>query len=200
MHRAPRPRIWCLLGLALTSAAAPARAGENTATLDGATERWFASGEVGTVLLGRSARASDGLRVGRGVAVGLTGGRRWGAVDLFAQGEANYWSDVRSDNTHDSALAVDLGLGGAVSYAHHLLRTSLAVGTSILAVPTDVDQAGSVGVYVDLRPVGYRWALDRAWAIGIQPLSLTVALPVLTGIPLVEIQFRSSLALEYRLP
>jgi hypothetical protein len=168
-------------------------------TPDPRAQPWYLSGQLGTILLGRSS-AGSGWRVGRAVAAGLAAGRRWGAFDTFVVGEANGWTSSRPDGSHDLALAVNLGLGAGASYAGGFLRTSLAGGVSWLAVPTDVDSAGSAGVFVGLYPVGYRWPLSRSWVLGVQPLSLTVVMPVLTGIPLIEIQFRTSLAVEYALP
>jgi hypothetical protein len=199
-----RERAWWAPPIVLLVFIASARADEvaqNTAVVpDPRHTPWFLSGQAGTVVLGRSANAATGWRLGRTFAAGVGAGRRWGRWDAFVEGEVNGWSSTRPDGSHDHALAVDLGVGGGVSYAGGFLRTSLAAGVSILGIPTDVDSAGSTGVYVDLRPVGYRWPLARAWVVGVQPLSLTVAMPVLTGIPLIELQFRTSLTVEYGLP
>jgi hypothetical protein len=161
---------------------------------------WYLAGQAGTVVLGRSANGATGWRLGRTFAAGAGLGRRWGRFDGFFEAEANGWSSTRPDGSRDHSLAADLGVGGGVSYAGGFLRTSLAAGLSILGIPTDVDRAGSTGIYVDLRPVGYRWPLARAWVVGVQPLSLTVAMPVLTGIPLIEAQFRTSVTVEYGIP
>jgi hypothetical protein len=169
-------------------------------TSDPRAAPWYLSAQAGTVLLGRSARAATGWRVGRTFAAGAAFGRRWGRYDGFVEGEANGWSRTRPDGSSDHALAVDVGVGAGLSYAGGFLRGSLAAGLSILGIPTDVDTAGKTGVYLDVRPVGYRWPVARAWVVGIQPLSLTVAVPVLTGIPLVEVQFRTSVRVEYGLP
>jgi len=187
------------LGAAGTAQAAePVETGAQV-TPDPRGRPWYLSGQLGAILLGRSSTGS-GWRVGRAVAAGLAGGRRWGAFDAFVVGEANGWTGSRPDGSSDLALTVNLGLGAGVSYAGGFLRTSLAGGVSWLAVPTDVDRAGSAGVFVNLSPVGYRWPLSRSWVLSVQPLSLTVVMPVLTGIPLVEIEFRTSLAMEYALP
>jgi hypothetical protein len=159
---------------------------------DPRAQPWYVSGQLGAILLGRSS-AGSGWRVGRAVAAGLAAGRRWGALDTFVVGS-------RPDGSHDLSLTVNLGLGGGASYAGGFLRTTLAGGVSWLAVPTDVDRAGSAGIFVGVYPVGYRWPLSRTWVLGVQPLSLTVVMPVLTGIPLIEIEFRTSLAMEYALP
>jgi hypothetical protein len=199
--RCGRPGRW-LLPLVVLAVAPAAHAGElapaGAGTSDPRYRPWYLSGQAGTVLLGRS--ASGGWRVGRAFAAGAGAGRRWGWFDAFVEAEANGWSSTRPDGSRDHALAVDLGIGAGASYAGGFLRTSVAAGLSILGIPTDVDSAGSTGVYVDLRPVRYRWALGRAWVLGVQPLSLMVAMPVLTGIPLVEVQFRTSLTVEWGLP
>jgi hypothetical protein len=193
---------WWALALALAMLAPDARADEDTAAgaSDPRRTPWFLSAQAGTVVLGRSANTTTGWRLGRTFAAGVGAGRRWGCFDAFAEGEANGWSSTRPDGSHDHALAVDLGVGAGVSYAGSFLRSTLAAGVSILGIPTDVDRAGSTGIYVDVRPVGYRWPVARAWVLGVQPLSLTFAMPVLTGIPLIEVQFRTSLSVEYGLP
>jgi hypothetical protein len=192
-----------LLPLVVLAAAPQARAGELAPDSAGVTtdprhRPWYLSGQAGTVLLGRS--TNGGWRVGRAFAAGAGAGRRWGRFDAFVEAEANGWSSTRADGSRDHALAVDVGIGAGASYAGGFLRASVAAGLSILGIPTDVDTAGSTGLYVDLRPVHYRWALPRPWVLGLQPLSLMVAMPVLTGIPLVEVQFRTSLTVEYGLP
>jgi hypothetical protein len=186
-------------------AAGPARAAEPVAasaqvTHDPRESPWYLSGHLGTILLGSPSSDSSGWRVGRTLAVGLAAGHRWGPYDAFLVGEANGWTSNRPDGSDDLALAVNLGLGGGFSYAGGFLRTSLAGGVSLLAVPTDVDSAGSTGFFVGLCPVSYRWPLSGSWVLAVQPLSLTVVMPVLTGIPLIEIEFRTSLAMEYALP
>ena len=47
-----------------------------------------------------------------------------------------------------------------------------------------------------MRPLGYAWPLGHDLTVGVVPLSLTLSVPVLTGIPLVSIQFRTTVFAE----
>jgi hypothetical protein len=94
------------------------------------------------------------------------------------------------------AMATNIGFGGEYLAAGGLLRTSLAFGPSILTIPTSVDSGASVGFFVDLRPLGLRFDLGAGWLFGVDPLSLTLLMPELSGIPLVELEFRTSAYLE----
>ena len=76
------------------------------------------------------------------------------------------------------------------------MRTSLALGTSILAFDTVLDDAGEVGLFIDFRPVGLRWAVHRLLAVGLDPISFAVVAPALGGIPLIYTQYRTELYLE----
>jgi hypothetical protein len=68
-----------------------------------------------------------------------------------------------------------------------------------LTIPTDVDSAGSLGFFVDLRPLGLRFAVGSGLLFGIDPLSFTLLMPELSGIPLVELEYRTAVYLEHAL-
>ena len=78
------------------------------------------------------------------------------------------------------------------------MRSSVAAGGTLLAVPADVDKAGSLGAFADVRPLAFVWPLAQlpGTRIGLVPLSLTLAIPVVTGIPLVSIQYRTTIFAE----
>ena len=92
--------------------------------------------------------------------------------------------------------AVNIGVGGDFVYADGFIRTALAVGPSILAFDTLLDDAGSVGVYLDFRPAGFRWAFTDVFLIGLDPLNFALVAPVLDRIPLVYVQYRTMLYVE----
>ncbi len=116
----------------------------------------------------------------------------WGG---FLHVEQNLWRGTE----YGSGLvpgALNFGVGGEHRFADGLLRSSLAVGPSVLLFDTQLDRAGKVGVFFEVRPLGLRWELSRYLRLGFDPLSFAVVAPVLSGIPLVRAQYRSSLALE----
>ena len=158
--------------------------------------RWSMQGDLGATLGSRSSTASTRVALARAQAIGLSVDRGFGQLHLFARGEANAWRDQRDDGTDDFVLAFDLGVGARFDYAGGRLRSSLAAGATLLALPGDIDTAGTIGAFVDLRPVGFAWRLRPGVRLGVVPLSLTLAVPVLTGIPLVSIQYRTTIFAE----
>lgn len=92
--------------------------------------------------------------------------------------------------------ALNVGFGIARYHRSGLLRTMLLVGPSILTRANDLDPAGSVGLFVDLRPLGFSWRVSDSIALVADLLYMTLVAPVLTGVPLIDFQFRSSLGVE----
>lgn len=92
--------------------------------------------------------------------------------------------------------ALNIGFGFARYHRSGLLRTMLLVGPSILTRANDLDPAGSVGLYLDFRPLGFSWRVNERFAIVADLLYMTLVAPVLTGVPLIDFQFRSSLGVE----
>ncbi len=92
--------------------------------------------------------------------------------------------------------ALNIGFGFARYHRSGLLRTMVMVGPSILVANNDLDPAGSVGLYLDIRPLGFSWRFSDRWALTADLLQMTLVAPVLTGVPLIDFQFRSSLGIE----
>jgi hypothetical protein len=149
---------------------------------------------LGSTLFSRS--PDNGFQLAR--AQGLAGAvdRRFSDLHLFFQGELNGWRDRRDDGSIDLTLALNLGVGLGLDHAGGHLRSTVVGGTSLLLLPDDVDSAPSAGLFVDLRPVAFLWPVGSSLDVGLVPLSLVVALPVLTGIPLVSLQYRTTVFLE----
>jgi hypothetical protein len=126
---------------------------------------------------------------------GARGGYRWNSWGLFAQVEHNMWLATEME-TEVVQGAVNIGLGCELTYAEGFVRTALAVGPSILAFDTVLDDAGTTGLFIDFRPVGLRWTVHRYLVIGLDPISFALVAPVLGGIPLIYTQYRTELYLE----
>ncbi len=75
------------------------------------------------------------------------------------------------------------------------IEVSAAIGPSVLLAGNLLDQAGSVGVFVEIRPCGFRWRI-AAVELGFDPLTFSIVAPVLGAIPLVRVQFRTVLSLR----
>jgi hypothetical protein len=126
---------------------------------------------------------------------GARGGYRWNSWGLFATVEHNLW--VASEYETDVVQgAVNIGIGAVFSYARGFVHTSLALGPSILAFDTILDDAGTTGLFIDFRPVGLSWAVHDHLAIGLNPITFALVAPVLGGIPLVYVQYRTIIYLE----
>ncbi len=126
---------------------------------------------------------------------GARGGYRWNSWGVFLQVEHNMWI-ATEQKTAVVQGAVNVGIGADFVYADGFVRTSLALGPSILAFDTVLDDAGSTGFFVDFRPVGLRWAVHDYLAVGLDPITFALVAPVLGGIPLVYTQFRTIIYLE----
>ena len=64
---------------------------------------------------------------------------------------------------------------------------------------TELDEPGNMGFFADIKPGGFRFLVGDAMRLTFDPISLAVVLPDASGIPLVDIQYRSSLSLEFGL-
>jgi hypothetical protein len=129
---------------------------------------------------------------------GLRGGleqERWG---LFAHVEQSAWLGTELGGGVVPGV-LNIGVGVEHRFAGGLIRSSVTVGPSVLLFATALDPAGSVGVFIDLRPLGLRWALDSRLTLGFDPLNVALLAPVLTGFPLLRTQFRSAVVIEVSL-
>ena len=160
--------------------------------------RWSWQADLGATILSRSSTTDATIKLSRAQAIGASIDRRSDHLHVFARGEANTWRDQRDDGSNDFVLTLDLGLGLRVDYGGGRLRSSVAAGGTLLLVPSDVDKVGSIGAFVDVRPLAFVWPLGQmpGTRIGFVPLSLTLAIPVVTGIPLVSIQYRTTVFAE----
>jgi hypothetical protein len=183
------------------AAAAGADAPAANATATGAPASlspWSWQADLGVTLFSRSSTTDATIKLARAQAFGASIDRRGEHVHVFIRGELNSWRDQRDDGSNDFVLTLGLGLGLRFDYAGGRLRSSVAAGGTLLAVPSDVDKSGTFGAFADVRPIGFVWPLAQlpGTRIGLVPLSLTLSVPVVTGIPLVSIQYRTTVFAE----
>lgn len=153
----------------------------------------FVAAEVhGSLLSDVPNRSIATATAGYGVRAGVRGAR-WGA---FLQVEQNAWRGVEAASAWDAGT-FNAALGGELRFADGRCRTALAVGTSTLLFRTPLDPAGSTGLFLDVRPVGLRWELPRGFSLQLDPLTAAIAAPVLGGIPLIQLEYRTLLSLEW---
>jgi hypothetical protein len=125
----------------------------------------------------------------------LRGGYQFGRWGLLAQVERNYW--LPTELSHDlKPGALNLGIGVEWFAVQDRVRLSLTAGPSILWF----DTKGSVGLFVDLRPVGLRWPLAHQLALVFDPLSVAIVAPVLGDPGILQLEYRTVLGVEIVLP
>ena len=73
------------------------------------------------------------------------------------------------------------------------------VGPSILWFDTGLDEKGSVGLFLDLRPAGLHWTLGSHLAVVLDPLSLALVAPVLGSPNIRQLEYRTLLGVEVSL-
>ena len=196
MRRAAAAALLLVLSAGNRTIAAQERAApQNVLMRDG----YYAQGEINAALFAQTDDSNSPAFIARAFGFSGRGGHRWHNKALFVSLEAQFWSSPALDSKRQIAMAINLGIGAEILSAGGLLRTSLAFGPSLLTIPTDVDSAGSLGFFVDLRPLGLRFDIGGGLLFGIDPLSFTLLMPELSGIPLVELEYRTSVYLEHAL-
>lgn len=137
-------------------------------------------------------RSLAAATAGYGARAGLRGSR-WGA---YLQVEQNAWRGVEAARGFDAGT-FNAALGGELQFAEGRCRTALALGTSTLLFRTALDAPGTTGLFVDVRPVGLRWSLPRGFTLQFDPLTAAIVAPVLGGIPLLQLEYRTLLSVEW---
>jgi hypothetical protein len=61
----------------------------------------------------------------------------------------------------------------------------------------DVDESSSVGVYFEYRPARLRWLIAQRFVLGFDPIILSIMMPVLDGISLIELEYQAMINREY---
>lgn len=77
-----------------------------------------------------------------------------------------------------------------LAYERINLRTTLNLGTSILLMDLYGASKGSIGLYGAISPLGLEWKLSRMFLIIVNPLSLSIPVPQVQGVPLTYPQYR----------
>ena len=157
-------------------------------------DRPFVSADLGLSILGETGHREQ---LARSYALGIRGGMRWGDWGVFGHIEPAYWLVSKTAGGQELQGAVNMGIGGEVLSAQGLVRTALSVGPSFLIDAGELDQAGSMGFYFELRPAGLRWEIAQRLVLGLDPIVLSIMVPVLEGIPLIELEYRTAIGVEY---
>ena len=84
-----------------------------------------------------------------------------------------------------------------LAYAPVSLRSSVSAGTSVLLFDLAGAKAGSVGPYFGISPLALDVKLRPHLYLTIDPTSIAIPVPHLTGIPFVYYQYRFVIGLEF---
>lgn len=117
--------------------------------------------------------------------VGVTvGGAAWRSP--LVQGPSSEW-----------LLAVNPGMLLEWRFAQGKARMATSVGPSFFVETSSVlDASVTPGLFVDLRPLGFRFQLSRKWHLGIDPLGVRLLMSELSAIPIYDTQFHTTLRVE----
>lgn len=180
------------LALALALTAAPAEAELAPERGEQQEEPGLPSGPVLTVEL-HGSLLTDSMNeplVNATFGLGVTGGYRFGMFGVFLMVEHNAWVALELDAGVEAG-AFNIGLGGEIIWGGGLLRSAMAIGTSTLLHRTLFDGPGTTGFFIDFRPIGARWCLTEGMHIGLDPITFAIVAPVLSGIPLMRVLYRT---------
>mgnify|MGYP007114253891 CR=1 FL=1 len=159
-----------------------------------AAKPWSLAGELAVSPYSEAPGETE--RPFRAVALGAHLAHRW---DRFGAGlavEANVFQQEDLDGKADFVWMGLVGLEGEVLMVGGLVRSRMGGGLALLLEGTDLDNDGVVaGFYLDLHPVGFRWPFE-GWVLGVDPLTLLLAIPEPSAIPLIDIQYRAHVYAE----
>jgi len=126
---------------------------------------------------------------------GIAGGYRASSYGFFGA--------IQLDESFDFTLDIErldlLNIGAGFEYLSFLghVRTSILLGTSILVSDTFIDEAGTAGWFIEMRPGALRWAINDSFTFEFSPIALDVVAPVTSGIPLVIYSYTTVFAVEW---
>jgi len=130
--------------------------------------------------------------------VALEGARRWQRYGVLVKVDWNRWVNTQKPPMLTLGT-LNLGLGAEYWYFDGRARAAVVAGPSILLFRTVLDRPGKTGVFVDCYPSSLHGRLGGPLYVRFDPLSFHVIAPVLDAIPLIVFEYRTSVALEWRL-
>lgn len=124
-------------------------------------------------------------------------GWRWARWGAFIEGGQAAWFQTGLDRAFDPGV-LNVGIGGEYRFHSDRVRTSLSGGTSTLLFDTILDNTGTTGWYLNVRPAGLRWGLNDWMALQFDPLSFEVMQPVTRDERITKLEYQTVLALEFQ--
>jgi hypothetical protein len=138
----------------------------------------------------------------RTMGVGVRAHRQSGRWGWGGGTELNFFKTRTLTGGPDWSSAALIGLDGSMLSADGYVRSMTSLGLAILVEGTEtdgteLDEPGSVGFFWETRPVVFRFQVRDALLLAFCPLSGAILVPDPTGIPLVDVQFRTNLSVEF---
>jgi len=125
----------------------------------------------------------------------IMGGYRFSTWGAFGTLKLDRVIDFTQNTQSISILGFGLGVE-RLSFLGHV-RTSITLGLSVLMSDTAIDQAGSVGWFLDIRPGALRWDINDQMTFEFTPFAFDITTPVPTGIPLLLLSYMTVVNVEY---
>ncbi len=190
---------------------AHAQTTQNAAMVDEEPSAWWLSAQLHGAFLSDIVSGSDtDLALGAAVRVGY----RWPELGfgLSLQVDNAWWGepvirglgDDEEDDPEDVfeseiQSSLNFAVGIEMMFLNGHILSSLAFGPTILLRDATVDTPGTVGVWAELRTITLRIDATERLKVIIDPITFTLLLPDLSGIPLLLIHFRTMVGVEWRI-
>lgn len=129
----------------------------------------------------------------------LEAGLRIGAPRLLLRAEWNPWITLQEPGANANRGVANLALGAEFFFFEERMRTAVFLGASTLLFQSAFDPPGTFGPMLGVVPASFRKQLTDRLFFRFDPLSLFILMPSLGSIPLVVIQYRHGVALEFSL-
>lgn len=126
-------------------------------------------------------------------------GYHWDTVELGLGVEHNYWLEGVSIDPGFPDSVLNIAVEGALLSFRERVRHAIALGTSTMLFDTALEERGHTGLYLEAKPVGLRIPLRRGWRLEIEPLNVSLMAPVLDGIPLYQLAYRTTVGIGWEL-
>jgi len=173
----------------------------------GSVLKWLVSGALVLSLGTSSAWASSYFVSGQAGAsinsvsfnLGIEGGLRLEEYGILGKVDLNPWFNSQDLKGSLKPGVLNVGVGGEYRYFNERCRSAVFVGPSILLFDTALDTKGTTGFFLDIITVSLRWPLGDVVTMRFDPATVHLVVPVLSGIPLISLQYRHTVAVEWSL-
>jgi len=137
-------------------------------------------------------------RAAAAVAVGLRlrASKHW---SFGLDAEWNPWFGLNGASVRTGVVNAYLSvmLRVPLTYQAFNLRTTLSLGGSYLLSDFYGAPSGSIGLFAALAPLGLEWKASKYFYIIVNPASIAVPVPHITGLPFWYPQYRATVAIEF---